>query len=201
MRRHGFPRYLIVVSTCIVHVAARKVHTHMAKRSLFKNGPSSNGPAISSSWRTVHKGPAIHFAKEHATDGFNQPWCQCLVHLTNNQPHQKVNPKYPLVVRHGHGTSPINGGLIRTNISSKHGIFHCYVWLPEGTVWGFCVGPVLGLKLTNNQRNRKRCRKSGNDHSKWVPSGNPHRYGKNWEHQEVVVMSKLHNEAQHYDCT
>ena len=115
MRRHGFPRYLVVVSTCIMHVTARKVHTHMAKRSLFKNGPSSNGPAISSSWRTVHKGPNIHFAKKHATDGFNQPWCQCLVHLTNNQPHQKVNPKYPLVVRHGHGTSTINGGLIRTN--------------------------------------------------------------------------------------
>lgn len=108
---------------CTIHV-----HTHMAKRSLFKNGPSSNGPAISSTWRTVHCW-ASHPLREEgpATAGFNQPCCQCLAHLTNSQAHQKVNPKYPLVVRHRHGTSPINGGVIRTNISSKHGIFRCYV--------------------------------------------------------------------------
>ena len=38
---------------------------------------------------------------------------------------------YPLVIKHGNGKSPINGGFNR-KIIAKWSIFHCHVWLPEG---------------------------------------------------------------------
>ena len=39
---------------------------------------------------------------------------------------------YPWVIKHGNGTYPMNGGFIR-NITDKWSIFHCHVWLPEGS--------------------------------------------------------------------
>ena len=42
--------------------------------------------------------------------------------------------RYPPVIKHDNGKSPINEGFNR-NIIDKLSIFHCYVWLPEGISW------------------------------------------------------------------
>ena len=39
---------------------------------------------------------------------------------------------YPWVIKHGNGTYPMNGGFIR-KITDKWSVFHCHVWLPEGS--------------------------------------------------------------------
>ena len=42
-------------------------------------------------------------------------------------PDPEVNVQYPLLIKHGNGKSPVNGGFDRKRI------LHCHVWLPEGT--------------------------------------------------------------------
>ena len=39
---------------------------------------------------------------------------------------------YPVVIKHGNGESPKNGGF-SWKITEKWSMFHCYVCLPEGT--------------------------------------------------------------------
>ena len=42
---------------------------------------------------------------------------------------------YPLVIKHGNGKFPINGGFNFNNkILDKWSIFRCHVWLPDGTM-------------------------------------------------------------------
>ena len=42
-----------------------------------------------------------------------------------------IHLKYPLVIKHGNGKSPINRAFTG-KIVYKQGIFQCYVWLPKG---------------------------------------------------------------------
>ena len=41
--------------------------------------------------------------------------------------------RYPLVIKHGNGKSSINGGFNR-KMTEKWFLFHCHVWLPEGSL-------------------------------------------------------------------
>ena len=55
---------------------------------------------------------------------FNTLYIGYIVHL-------KKHPMYPLVIKHGNGKSPWNGGFNR-KLTDKWSIFHCHVWLIIG---------------------------------------------------------------------
>ena len=48
---------------------------------------------------------------------------------------------YPLVIKHGNGKSPRNGGL-NGKITARWSIFHCHVLLPEGRAYKNWIGQL-----------------------------------------------------------
>ena len=61
---------------------------------------------------------------------------------------------YPLVIKHGIGESPINGGFSR-KITDKCPIFHCHVWLPEGNLKYGVFGIVTLVQTISSVTSRR----------------------------------------------